>query len=455
MGFLKKLWGKFTKTEADRSVQTAGDTSTTEAYIPAEQQAENCTAQPARHQGDSARAVQPQPKLQEHALSAAMAQPKPKASPAEAVTAQPAQEKHAAAQQPEMQITWTVDAVHTAEVVTFEERKKTCIPSNRGLYVAEILLLYYCSEGKYPNPARGYPQFWWYEYGIQDVDAMLQSLETRGFLCVGAAKDSLAGLKVDQLKEILRKHGLHVSGKKAELVARIQENVSEEDLVSDGVAYKYALTEMGKQELEENAYVPYMHKNSLTAGETGYNVWAVNKLLGTGDKSDWKEKIEQAYPKPTPEEMQAQAAKKLQAKEAYLAAEEAHIESFKESQPDSYQFMKELLQEQRAFWEKDYQINLVCIAVNAAEAKYKEDHDVEAYTKFWEELWAKEDLLSFYSDARVFILPDLYIKAKRYDDARCLVEKIKREDPRHTEKADAYLERIARLEARQNHRSTT
>ena len=427
MGFLKKLLGKFTKTEEDHSVQTAGDTSTTEAYVPDEQQAENCTTQQSRHQGDSACVAQPQL----------------------------VQEKHATAQQPEIQITWTVDAVQTAEVVTFEERKKTCIPSNRGLYVAEILLLYYCSEGKYPNPARGYPQFWWYEYGIQDVDAMLQSLEARGFLCVGTAKDSLAGLKVDQLKEILRKHNLHVSGKKAELVARIQENVSEEDLVSDGVAYKYALTEMGKQELEENAYVPYMHKNSLTTGETGYTVWAVNKLLGTGDKSDWKEKIEQAYPKPTLEEMQAQAAKKLQEKEAYFAAEEARIESLKESQPDWYQYRKESLQKEKAFWEQDCQINRICSAANAAEAKYKEDHDVEAYTKFWEELWAKEDLLSFYSNSRIFILPNLYIKAKRYDDARCLVEKIKREDPKRTEKADAYLERIARLEARQKNRTST
>lgn len=223
MGFLKKLWDKFTKTEEDRSVQTAGDTSTAEAYVPAEQQVENCTTQQSRRQGDFVHAVQPQPKLQEHSLSAAMAQPKPKAPLAKA---QPVQEEHVTVQQPEIQITWTVDVVPTLDVVTFEERKKTCIPSNRGLYVAEILLLYYCSEGKYPNPARGYPQFWWYEYGIQDVDAMLQSLEARGFLCVGAAKDSLAGLKVDQLKEILRKHGLHVSGKKAELVTRIQENVS-------------------------------------------------------------------------------------------------------------------------------------------------------------------------------------------------------------------------------------
>ena len=33
------------------------------------------------------------------------------------------------------------------KVITFEERKRTAIPSSRGLYPAEILLLEYCSKG--------------------------------------------------------------------------------------------------------------------------------------------------------------------------------------------------------------------------------------------------------------------------------------------------------------------
>lgn len=44
-------------------------------------------------------------------------------------------------------------------VITFEERKKTAIPSKRGLYPAEILLLEYCSKGTYPGPKNGYPGF--------------------------------------------------------------------------------------------------------------------------------------------------------------------------------------------------------------------------------------------------------------------------------------------------------
>ena len=40
-------------------------------------------------------------------------------------------------------------------VITFEDRKKTAIPSNGGLYPAEILLLEYCSKGSYPKPKNG------------------------------------------------------------------------------------------------------------------------------------------------------------------------------------------------------------------------------------------------------------------------------------------------------------
>lgn len=85
-------------------------------------------------------------------------------------------------------------------VITFDERKKTSIPSERGLYVAEILLLEYCSYGKYPAPSNGYPGFWWFEYGIRDVAAALKSLELRGFIKYGSPYDTLTGWKVADLK---------------------------------------------------------------------------------------------------------------------------------------------------------------------------------------------------------------------------------------------------------------
>lgn len=87
-------------------------------------------------------------------------------------------------------------------VITFEERKKTSFPSARGLYVAEIMLLEYCSQGKYPKPKGGYPGLWWFKYGIRDVGHALESLQDRGFLQWASKAKSLGTLKVDELKQL-------------------------------------------------------------------------------------------------------------------------------------------------------------------------------------------------------------------------------------------------------------
>ena len=181
------------------------------------------------------------------------------------------------------------------KVVTFEERKKTSYPSERGLYVAEILLLDYCKSGKYPKPKSGYPGLWWFKYGIRDVGHALESLEKRGFIRWASKKGSLNGLKVDDLKKILIDAGLPISGKKAELVERIADQIPEERIVIPNYNPKYELTEVGKQELEDNEYVPYMHKHKYTTTEDGrfgetFNVWSINKLLYQR-KADWRKVV--------------------------------------------------------------------------------------------------------------------------------------------------------------------
>lgn len=110
-------------------------------------------------------------------------------------------------------------------VISFDERKQSTFPSVRGLYVAEIMLLEYCSYGKYPKPKGGYPGFWWFKYGIRDVGHALESLKDRGFIQWASMKGSLDGLKVDELKQILLSENLSTNGKKAELIKRIIESM--------------------------------------------------------------------------------------------------------------------------------------------------------------------------------------------------------------------------------------
>lgn len=179
------------------------------------------------------------------------------------------------------------------KVITFDERKKISYPSARGLYVAEILLLEYCSYGKYPKPKNGYPGLWWFQYGIRDVGHALESLEKKGFLKWASKKDSLQSLKVVELKQILASVDLPTTGKKNELIERIKENVDEDIIMVPGFSSKYELTQLGKKELEDNSYIPYMHKHPHKTTEDArfgntFNVWSVNKMFPNGDASLWK-----------------------------------------------------------------------------------------------------------------------------------------------------------------------
>lgn len=178
-------------------------------------------------------------------------------------------------------------AQREAEVVTFEARKKTSFPSRNGLYVAEILLLEYCSYGSYPRTDGSYPRFWWYQYGIRDVSAVLKSLEERSFIRFASAAESLPSLTVAQLKEVLAQFSLPVSGKKADLIQRIKENVSEDDLDSKITDRQYTLTELGRAELEENQYVPYMHSFNYS----DITVWTVNQLMQKYPAKQWRDAI--------------------------------------------------------------------------------------------------------------------------------------------------------------------
>ncbi|MCD7734616.1 MAG: SAP domain-containing protein [Clostridiales bacterium] len=166
--------------------------------------------------------------------------------------------------------------VFSKSVITFEERKAMSYPSEHGLYVAEILLLHYChAYGTYPHPKNGYPGFWWFDYGIRNVGAVLESLAERGFLCYVPAKKGLARLTVAQLKEVLAHFGLSTVGKKADLVQVLQDNVSEVDLAQVMPSRKYMLTELGEQELKGNEYVAYMHNHK----DIEFSVYRMNSLV--------------------------------------------------------------------------------------------------------------------------------------------------------------------------------
>lgn len=140
-----------------------------------------------------------------------------------------------------------------------------------------------------------------------------------------------------------------------------------------------------------------------------FNVWSINKLLGTGDKTNWKTVVEEQEKK-----MEFQIAEN----------NVRSMEILKQVDP-------QLFKKQKA---QDQQLKVV----QSARKEFNESKDINSYIDFWEMLWKNGGLL-FRGSMMAFELADLYIAAKRYNDALCFVKKLKMERKEYADKADSYI----------------
>lgn len=279
-------------------------------------------------------------------------------------------------------------------VITFEKRKKISYPSKNGLYVGEILLLDYCKTGKYPKPAGGYPAFWWFEYGIRDIGHALESLEQRGFIQWGSIEHNLKNLNLEQLKEILSDEGLYTGGKKADLISRIAREVPESRIENYLPSRKYELTELGVEELEQNEYVPYMHKSDHAAGDLHdrFNVWVINQKFSDGDTSKWRSIVgnleRQYYGVNMAKSYNTKETKKL-TKQDYLAQRE-DVEKYLESKKD---FIKKKILEPGDGFEEEMK------GIDLKKAK----RDKEALVQFFIAIGKRFDMPALYSETVILL----------------------------------------------------
>ena len=153
------------------------------------------------------------------------------------------------------------------QIPNLEERNKKCKQTKNGLYPHEILMLDYAK--KYKTSCNDFPGFWLYEYGVKNPQSVLESLCDRNFIVQGGLKDALNQLKLPELKSELSSYGLSSTGKKADLIERLLANVNEKQLDAKFTERYYALTDLGEQELKENEYVIYMHKNKSMFADLG------------------------------------------------------------------------------------------------------------------------------------------------------------------------------------------
>ncbi|GEK89685.1 SAP domain-containing protein [Alkalibacterium putridalgicola] len=142
-----------------------------------------------------------------------------------------------------------------------------------GLYPHEILLLSYAPT--YYIEKNSFPKFWWYRYGVKNVDKSLKSLKKRGFLKVGSIEASIQNETAEDLKEILRAHHLETSGKKAELVQRLVDEMPRDKLDDLFRDRTYELTDKGQAVLSAEEHIPYIHRRSIE----DLDIWSLNEKV--------------------------------------------------------------------------------------------------------------------------------------------------------------------------------
>ncbi len=130
-----------------------------------------------------------------------------------------------------------------------DDTQRNTIPPN----YAQTIFLWY--TGRKPTAVLKrdqYPSYLFYDCKIQNASKYHKEMIQDGYLEPAPIADCLTTLKLPELKEILQNNGLNTTGKKADLITRIIDNVPEKTLSALFPEKKYILSDKGKAFIEEN-----------------------------------------------------------------------------------------------------------------------------------------------------------------------------------------------------------
>lgn len=173
----------------------------------------------------------------------------------------------------------------TKEIVPVEKRIAGHPPTCDGLYPHEILVLSYATSF-ISNGENSFAGFWWYRYGIKDVMKIVESLKTKGYVQIGSIKEAINMEKLPAIKEVLKKHNLKASGKKAELVERLLVTLPEEELSYEFPKRPYKLTETGEDILKKYEWIP-IHSHTIE----DLDIWNLTSLVQQPPYTKYRDKI--------------------------------------------------------------------------------------------------------------------------------------------------------------------
>ena len=100
------------------------------------------------------------------------------------------------------------------DIVPLSVRLKKAVPTMRGLYQHEILMLEYAHTYSTDLSHKHFQGFWYYEYSVEHPGDVVNSLEKIGFIQPGNLRSAIQNQTVLVLKNELRAIGQKVSGKR-------------------------------------------------------------------------------------------------------------------------------------------------------------------------------------------------------------------------------------------------
>lgn len=179
-----------------------------------------------------------------------------------------------------------------SEINIAEAKRKAenSFPSKNGLKPHEILMLFYGDGrrvGEYPQQ-----KFWLYKYGVENTEKLIKDLEQKGFLRKSSKRESIESLKTTELKSILNSNSLKVSGKKEELIERVQSSITDEQLEKCEIPIFYKCTDVGNEEIKNGQYIMYAHTHNNWPLP---DVWKLNALMQKFPPSQWRTCIWSEY----------------------------------------------------------------------------------------------------------------------------------------------------------------
>lgn len=146
------------------------------------------------------------------------------------------------------------------------------MPRNDDYAIAVFISMSNHGGMKVMEKSNDYPGYISYEYKVHDPIKYHKKVIAEGYLEEASPFVVLGKFKVDQLKEILVKNGLESKGKKADLIARIVENVNVKALNLDTL---YVPSAKGAEHLKKYEYIFRLRNYGITWEE--YDIFRENK----------------------------------------------------------------------------------------------------------------------------------------------------------------------------------